>query len=545
MSLIASEDANSHAISISFDLDAEGETPDAAAIHAVLADAGLDQCFIDASAVEAFVAQCKAARQARSEIAPEEGAASRLDAIVGQRRNGSVEVKLAPDRMTAWMTLLAPQGGKSVSVGEVNAAIKARGIVHGLMIEVLNEVILAGSCIDRTIAVGTEPIPGIDAHFDSLLEEIHASRHEDNQYAEVDYRDLGNLLLVEAGVPIMRRVPAVPGKSGMNVCGQIVPVKPTPDPGFAKGLVGVEADASDPNLLRSAIAGQPKIVDGGAIVNTVVVVDEVNLASGNVVFDGTLNVKGDIHAGMSVRVAGDVIVEGTIEAAKIVAGGDVSAKGGIVGRAESAQGALETAHIECNGSVQAKFAEYAHVQAGKAITLETAARQSELFASDTITVGKGAGLGQIVGGQARALMMVRAGTLGSSSGTPTVIQVGFDPRLNVERINIEQTRKRKLDDGAKIRQLLAFLDKNPGKGQGGVREKAEKTRDQIDAEVAQYDARLQQLAEQIELAEGASIVIGKAIYSGVNLQVGQKLLQVMEDRGACRIRLKDDKIVLG
>jgi hypothetical protein len=343
----------------------------------------------------------------------------------------------------------------------------------------------------------------------------------------------------------VRRIPATQGKDGTNVLGQTVPVKPTPDPAFAKGLPGVIADETDPNLLLAAISGQPKIVDYGAVVNPVVDVESVDLSTGNVTFDGTLNVGGDILAGMRAEVAGDVVVAGTIEAAHVVAGGDVIVKGGIVGRADGVTAAVDTARIECKGSLQAKFAEHARIEAGKSISLETAARQCELLAGQDVTVGKGPSQGQIAGGHARALLKVKAGVLGASSGAPTVVQVGFDPRLNTERMNIEAARKRRLEDFVKVRQLLEFLDQNPAKAVGGIREKAEKTREQIETDVAQFDARLAQLAGQLELADGANIEVGKAIYGGVNLQVGQKLLQVLEDRGPARIYFKDGNIILG
>lgn len=579
-----SEDTAKRVIVARFAAGPDIPLPDAAAVRQALQDQHLADCHIDEKAIGVFVERCRqsvstasAAANAASDLIPDdpveptsqaaqaeadaqaqaepsegdvavaEADGDVIEAIIGERHDGWVEVSLSSDRMTAWLTLGAPEGGRSASVSEINAAIAAKGIMHGLKVDVLNEVVLAGSCKERVIAEGTEVVPGIEARFESLLDELkEAVREEREEDGDgIDYRDLGALILVDPGMSLVRRVPAVPGKDGVNVCGQVVPVKPISDSGFAKSLTGVEPSADDPNVLVAAISGQPKIVDGGANVNTVVNVDGVNLSSGNVVFDGTLNVKGDIQAGMSVRVAGDVIVEGTIEAAEVVAGGDVTVKGGIVGRADGAQGSADTARIQCNGSVHARFAEHAHIEAGRSIVLDTAARQCELFAGQEIIVGKGPTQGQLAGGQARALIKVRAAVLGSNSGSPTVVQVGFDPRVNAERIAVDQARKRKLEDLGKIRQLLGFLDQNPAKGQGGVREKAEKTREQLEGDVTDLDARLMQLAGQLELADGASIEVGKAIYSGVNLQIGQKLMQVLEDRGAARVRLKDDMIVLG
>jgi len=250
-----------------------------------------------------------------------------------------------------------------------------------------------------------------------------------------------------------------------------------------------------------------------------------------------------------VRVAGDVVVSGTIEAAEVVAGGNVVVKGGIIGKSEStsggADGPVETARIHCNGTVQAKFIEHAVIEAGKAIQADGGIRQSELTAGESIMVGKpGSNQGSLIGGRARAHLLVRSPVIGSPSGVPTVVQVGFNPYLNAERSGVEVQRKRKMEELAKLKQLLTFFEQNPAKAVGGMREKAEHTKEIFEGEIKAMDARLAELAEQMELADGAYIDAPRRIHGGVNLQIGQKLLQVVEDKNGGRVRLVDDQIKL-
>ena len=61
-------------------------------------------------------------------------------------------------------------------------------------------------------------------------------------------------------------------------------------------------------------------------VNPVVEVDAVDLTTGNINFEGSLQVRGDISATMEVRVTGDVVVNGTMEAALVEAGGNVTVR---------------------------------------------------------------------------------------------------------------------------------------------------------------------------------------------------------------------------
>ena len=509
--------------------------PNIQLLRQMLMEQGLSGCYLDEQAVNAFLGRCKDAVAATEPQEP-------VETVIGERRDGTMTIFVTPSRMMAMLTLVPPQGGKPVSAAEVNDAISARGIVHGLNTAGLTKALEAGACDEMLLAEGTEPVPGVPPLFENLIDRLRD--HEADDQEAVDYRDLGDLLLVEAGTPLVRRIPAVPGKDGMDIMGKVVPVKPVPDKGFAKGLSGVKLDEADANLLSAAIAGQPKVVEDGATVNPVVDVANVDLESGNITFDGTIQVKGDIKAGMSVRVAGDVIVMGTVESAEIVCGGNVSVKGGIVGRADGVSDSIETARISCNGSVQARFVEHAHIEAGQDIQIDTAARQSELLAGNEIMVGKSASNGQIIGGQTRALYRIKAAALGSNANAPTLVQVGFDPRVNAERLHVEQFRKRKLEEFARVRQLLTFLSQNPAKAQPGVKDKAEKTNQQIEAEIAECDLKLAKLAEQLELAEGASVEVSKTIFGGVVIQIGQKRLDVLDERRGGKARLVEDHILI-
>ncbi|PVE20154.1 DUF342 domain-containing protein, partial [Microvirga sp. KLBC 81] len=173
--------------------------------------------------------------------------------------------------------------------------------------------------------------------FESLLDRLKPRAQEIDELAQIDYRDLGSLLLVTPGMPLMRRIPPLPGIDGCNVLGQPVLPDELPDTPFNAEMSGVEIDPEDPNLLRAAIAGSPKLIHQGAQVNPVVEVDAVDLSTGNINFQGSLQVRGDISATMEVRVTGDVVVNGTMEAALVEAGGNVTVKGGIIGMAEAMQ----------------------------------------------------------------------------------------------------------------------------------------------------------------------------------------------------------------
>ena len=72
----------------------------------------------------------------------------------------------------------------------------------------------------------------------------------------------------------------------------------------------------------------------GLRVNETLTLAKVDLSTGNINFDGSLHIKGDVADGVAVDVSGSVLVEGVVARATIVAGGDIVIKNGIIGGAK-------------------------------------------------------------------------------------------------------------------------------------------------------------------------------------------------------------------
>ncbi|MGQ5523252.1 DUF342 domain-containing protein [Chitinimonas sp. PSY-7] len=529
-------DAASRKLEARFNPKEGAKLPDRAAFDAELAVKGWTGFYLDEDAITQFF------EQASASAATPGGDA--LAVIVGERRDGSFKLEVSPDKMSVLLTLVAPQGGRSMA-DEVRPALQKQGIVFGLQEAELVATLTAGQGEGVLIAVGIPPQEGESSHFDSLIEALRATHGhgETTEDEAVDYHDLGNLLIVHAGTPLMRRTPAVQGVAGTDVFGLSVPARPVSDTPFSSTLRGAAPAEGDSNELVALMDGQPIPAADGVDINPLVEAEQIDIETGNVKFDGTVQVKGDVKAGMHIHARGDVIIGGTLEAAEILAGGNVVVKGGIVGRADvqtgGQGGGAETAIIRSEGSVQAKFVEHGLIEARGDISIERAVRQSELTAGHIVKVGDAAS-GHIMGGHARAGLTIQTGILGANSGTPTHVQVGFDPYLTREKHNKELQRKKKLEDFAKVRQLLEFLDQHPAKGEGGVREKAEHTIAAVEEEIHALDAELAKLSVQMELNTGATVVVGKHVHTGVVIHIGQKHWAARDDGSGGTWRLDEN-----
>jgi uncharacterized protein (DUF342 family) len=447
------------------------------------------------------------------------------------------------------MTLIRAWGGEPATQLQLSELLAAEGIVHGIKHDAIKAAFQSGQCENLVIASGDAAVEGEPTRFESLYDREEEESEDEEDLERVKYTDLCHILLVQTGDPLMRRHPPVAGKNGINIKGHPLLPQPTPDIPFNAELKGSQFDPQDRNLLIATTGGQPTRVGNGVMVNPVIELAEVDLSTGSVEFDGTLRVGGDIKAGLRVKVSGDVIVNGSVEAAEIIAGGNVAIRRGVVGHPDPTPGAhglpATTARIFCDGFVQALFMECAHVEAGKSVHIERSARQCELLAREEVVVGKQGKGGQIIGGKTQATNRIATATLGTPTGVKTQVQVGLDPYLEKQIEDKDNEFKRRCDELDRVIKLLTFLKQNPAKGAGGVAEKADATRKQLLGIIDTLTTELKDLRARLELAEQAQIDISTAIHYGVEVRIAQQIWQAREDSGGAVIQIKNRQIFVG
>ncbi|HVK93404.1 MAG TPA: FapA family protein [Noviherbaspirillum sp.] len=510
--------------------------PDLTAFRQAVIDKGWETLYFNDNAVADFFSQCRKTKEA-------------LSVVVGARRDGEFSLTLDSDLMTAWLTLVPPQGGKAVALEALGEALREQGINHGILRDQINAAFATGQCDRIAIARGDAPQEGYPTRFESLFDVKEEEPTEEDELDRIQYRDLCHILLVKPGDKLMRRIPPIQGKDGTNIKGQAVLVKQLPDLPFALGLQGAEPDKNNPDLLVASLGGQPILKDNGVMVNPVLDVVDVDLSTGSLTFEGTLRVGGDIKSGMRINVSGDVIVNGTVEAAEIVAGGNVAIRGGIVGHPDSRPGSQSlpetTARIFSKGSVQALFMENAHVEADKSILIDRTARQCELIAREEIIAGKpGSKNSQIIGGKTQATYRIATAILGATTGIKTHVQVGLDPYLEEQLADKERQLQRKYDEVDRVVKLLTYFKQNPQKGAGGIAEKVEGTRQQVLVDIDSLTADIKELRGKVELAEDGQVSVSTSIYFGVEVRIGQLNWQARDDMGGATIKLQAGKVMV-
>lgn len=498
-----------------------------------LAQRGWSEDALDPAQANEFIERCQNARES-------------VQSVIGAVHNGRYELSVAPNKMSVTLALSAPKGGHAVAQRVVRQALADLEIVYGVNEAALAEIFQRGYAEPTLIAQGTPPIRGTSTVFKSLLDSLQTHDHDFNDDSPVDYRSLGKILLVTPGTPLMERIPPNPGVDGFNVQGQALPAPEQPDTPFSDKLQGVAPDENNPNVLLATLAGQPLVVAHGVNVNPVLEVDEVNLSTGNIVFDGSLRVNGDITSGMTVRVSGDVVVQGTIEAAFVEAGGNITVNGGIIGTAETASfktsgDAPRTARIHCSGEVKARFIENAVVDAQCSVNAQHQIRASRIASSNTVQVGPiGSRTGVIMGGVIRAWASVYAGTIGSPVGFATVVQAGLDPHADMRHAALEKKRAHLDEERAKLEKILSFLKANPNNANEQVKQRARSTYEKLMADLKTTEEERVKLHRDLIPLASASITALQRFCGGVTVQIGNRTLNFLEEKLGGKVCLDDE-----
>lgn len=472
-----------------------------------------------------------------------------FDLVVAEKRDGEARVTVEANQMAAHLSISPPYGGAPVTLEKARSVIDQAGIIFGLDNEAVEWAIKTGQASNVLVASGRQPVHGVDGRVESLIPVMKERRPQLDEHGMADYRNLGEVLVVHIGEVLVRRIPATTGEPGETVLGQEIPATPGKEVAFAPNLSGVAPAEGDPNILVAAISGQPVLVTNGVIVEPTYAADQVNLSTGNITFDGTVNVRGDVHAGMSIRATGDIYIAGTVEASSeeptLEAGGDIVIKGGVIGCVDTGEIKHDISHIHCKGSFTARFIQNTRVFAEDSIFIDDTSMQSSLVAANRIIVGNetSIGKGRLVGGSARAALLVKAKVIGSQAMMSTVVEAGFDPQIQ-DRLRSMAAEQGEWDKKMEeMEKVLAFAKQNPGKISPESLLRAEKTHLDAQTRAKILHEEFETLNKKLLLLEDGQVVVEKNIYEGVEVIVGGVRNKIIAERGPGVFHLREGELV--
>ncbi len=467
-----------------------------------------------------------------------------LTVDIAEKREAQLSLKVCKDEMSATLTIVPAQGGEPVKDMDIKVLLERERIAHGVNTEAIATALATQHADALLIAEGTPPIPGDDTQFQTLLPEISDRRPKINEDGTVDYREIGAFFTVRPETPLMRRIPFTNGTAGTTVFGTVIPPKPGRDIPFTPALAGTKLDDVDRNQLNAAIGGQPVLVDHGVRVEPVINLQNVDLTSGNIDFDGTVNVKGDVAAGLTIKNTGDIFVTGMVEGAILLAGGNISIAKGVIGRGDlrnpDGSPSSGTAQLTAGGCIHARFIENAIINCDGDLFVDELLAHSDVSSQGIVAVGKPkAKKGHIMGGSVTATHGVKALVVGSNSGVKTRIEVGMSRTVRTSLEKVRAVLAAKTSERDKLITVVTRSNQLPKP----IAERARTTLLKTEQEVKSLTAERDQLQAQLEQDVSARITVSVMTFEGTTLQIGELKFVVEKEHGPGFFAIVEDKIV--
>ncbi|WEM44879.1 FapA family protein (plasmid) [Photobacterium sp. DA100] len=474
------------------------------------------------------------------------GSTSAETVVIAERRDASLVVKADPDFMRASITVTAPYGGKAATGADILEALKQNRIVKGIRKSQLHQLLeqasrlTPGEKLTLPIAFGRLPEHGVDSRFEPLVDDAshRILKPQVTDDGKVDMRDLGDLITVKAGQPLMKRVPATEGVPGFTVQGKALPAKPGKDSEFQPGD-GTMISELDTNLLLAEQSGIPVRKPRGMQVDEALTLKGVNVATGHIDFDGSILITGDVTPGMRVSATGNITVAGFVELADLKAGGDISIIKGIIGRKHD--GSKLGCSIEAKGNVTSKFAQFAEITCGQNAQFTLHVLHSVIRAEgEVIVMDQFKRQGTLSGGVTEAGYSIRVVNLGALAGIPTVVNAftkheylqhqlqAKHREYQLEAQNVEKIRE------AQLKLLKLPEHKRPAELAERIHHAAEQHKSQITTLQTDY----QQLRDEYEeLRSRVMITAYNRVYSGVQSRLEKENLLITQEHGPSKLHI--------
>lgn len=470
-----------------------------------LVEQGCGDCLLHSEAIDQAAFDCNIQQKA-------------FVMLVAQRCDATIQVQIAPDDMSASLTITKAKGGKPATAEAALQALASAGVTSGIdQVAVANACQQPG-CNGVVVATGLLPVDGHDAVFEELIPVLGDRAPKVDENGLIDYREHGSIQVVHAGEPLMRRQPATPGVDGYTVRGKVLTARPGRDQPFAAQLAGAEVAQDNPNLLQASLTGQPVRVQCGVMVEPILRIPEVNMATGNIHYDGTVQIGGDVSHGMKVQASGDIVVGGMVDGGELEAGGNIAVTGGVVAHAK----------LRAAGSVTARFAEAVQIYAGTLIVIHDMALECELQSLNQVVVGDASPQrGRLIGGVTTAMMSIKVPVLGSATSGVTRLVLGSNPELDAKHRALQERIDKEDAAHTSLHKLVVHLT-TVGDPKG-LLERAKTSREHAASVYAQSLLERDELERQIALGRTATVEVGVSVAGAVDMSFGRLAAPLRRD----------------
>ncbi len=447
-------------------------------------------------------------------------------------------IEISQDNMQVTLRFYpASQTGKRATMDSVIRDLRYRNVVYGIQMSVLQDHFMSEGiyCTDLVVAQGREPRHGTDAYIKYYFNtDVHA-RPTLKDDGTVDYFHLNMINPCKKGQLLAKIIPEDEGEYGTTVQGAKIKPRQVKKAHLEFGH-NIEI-SEDRTKITSMVDGHVSQVEGKVFVADVYKVENVDPSTGNIDFEGSVQVDGNVFSNFAIHAGGNVIINGVVEGAHIEAGGNIVIARGMNGMTKGV--------LKAGGNIVAKFLENATAVANGYVSTESILHSNVTATTEIQVTGK---RGFITGGHVRAGRKIEVKTLGATLGAHTVVEVGADPEKKAEYMRLQK----EISEIVKaIRSIQPILESFAEKKAKGVRF----TQDQINyirssaatmetqkKSLEEKNRRMQELQLEFNPKDRAMVLVKGEVYPGTTIIIGDSSMQVKSAYHYCRFERIDGDV---
>ncbi len=373
------------------------------------------------------------------------------------------KVIVSDDAMAASILWIPDTSAPALSTTFLKELLRGAQVCQGIDQGQLEK--LVGAAPQRpcrlVVARGTAAVAGRQAvyHWD-----LHTQQPGTlNSAGAMDFRERALIQNVQEGEVLAIIEEACEEAWGTDVFGRPVPPPPT-DPAPTSSWFPAEGMRTRvlPDGRHAVVATQAGILvreaDRLSVGPGISLPGDVDYETGNIGAQGSVHVHGTVRQGFQLTCHGDLLVEGTVEAARVFVARDMTVRGGLIGMTNEGK-------IRVGGDLSARFAQNARVRCQGSIVVEAHDTGSHLECRGTL--GSLQQAAKLRGGEYVARKGLIAEELGSRAGVATRVRVGVDPDLERKLDRLQGAVTRTRQHGRKVnRQLRTHAPRKSLAGSG-------------------------------------------------------------------------------
>lgn len=447
-------------------------------------------------------------------------------------------VSVSRDGMAAYIRFYPPStGGQLMTEREIRAELAAKKIEYGILDSIIDKIKTARPyCVSIPIAKGTPPVMAKDTEIKYFFDTKPLAKPKVLEDGSVDFHTLNLFTTINKGDVLAKLIPHDPGKPGMTVLGRKLLQN---HPKIKKLKYGKNITLSeDETTVTSDIDGNVTLADGTIFVSdTYNVAADVDTSTGDINYEGNVFIPGTVRTGFTVRAKGDIEVNGVVEGATLIAGGNIVIKRGVQGMGKG--------KLEAGGDICAQFFESGNVNAKGDIIAGSILHSQIKSGGKVVISGK---KGFIVGGEILCESYVEANSIGNRMETQTLIKVGVKPELYEKMkqlVPIVSELKSKIDE------TTSYLNVYKEKLKKGVKLTPENVKqikiytekaEEFNAEYIEKYEELKKIREEISLGKKGSVKVLGSIFRGTIINISSMCLPIKDTISHSVFKISDGEI---